>query len=102
MVLLQTQPGSLETMVQEGLARSADDADLANIALESLPLVVIAADASLSTIPVWTEAQTQLATLSKDGEMIVAERSGHYIQLDEPDIVIRSVRKVLSSMNVQR
>ncbi len=40
----------------------------------------------------WTEAQTRLASLSTDSRLIVAEKSGHAISLEQPDIVIEAVR----------
>ncbi len=39
-----------------------------------------------------------LAALSRNGKLVVAKRSGHHIQLDEPDLVIQSIREVLAAV----
>jgi pimeloyl-ACP methyl ester carboxylesterase len=45
---------------------------------------------------VWQELQRELATRSPQGEQIVAKKSGHYIQNDEPTLVIDAVRRVVA------
>jgi pimeloyl-ACP methyl ester carboxylesterase len=37
-----------------------------------------------------------LATMSLNGKLIIAQHSGHHVQLDEPDLVIKSIREVLA------
>jgi pimeloyl-ACP methyl ester carboxylesterase len=37
---------------------------------------------------------TKIATLSRKGELVVAARSGHHVQLDEPELVVTTIRKV--------
>jgi pimeloyl-ACP methyl ester carboxylesterase len=39
-----------------------------------------------------------VAALSRRGKLIVAERSGHHVQLEEPDRVVRAVRDVLEAV----
>jgi hypothetical protein len=39
--------------------------------------------------------QADLATLSRRGRQIVAARSGHHIQLEDPRLVVRAVRDVV-------
>ena len=43
------------------------------------------------------EMQDALARLSSRSKHIIAEKSGHYIQRDQPDLVIDSVRQVLEA-----
>jgi pimeloyl-ACP methyl ester carboxylesterase len=38
-----------------------------------------------------------IAQMSRNGKMIVAEHSGHHIQLDEPQLVIETIRGVLAA-----
>jgi pimeloyl-ACP methyl ester carboxylesterase len=38
-----------------------------------------------------------VAQISRNGKMIVAQRSGHHIQLDEPELVIDAIRNVLAA-----
>ncbi len=102
MVLLQTQGKSLKAMTQEGLTRAADDAELAETSLGSIPLVVVAASESMSGIPNWSEAQMALAALSTNGRLVVAEGSSHLVQLDQPVVVIGAIRSVLTAVRNDR
>ena len=39
--------------------------------------------------------QADLATLSRRGRRVVAARSGHHMQLEEPRLVARAIREVV-------
>lgn len=95
MLLLQTQPKSLDATTEEGLARSADDEALSDASLGAIPLVVIAAGESNDRIPGWSAAQQALAALSTKGTLIVAEGSSHSVQDDQPEVVIDAVLSIL-------
>lgn len=45
----------------------------------------------------WAELQTDLARRSSSGKQIIAEKSGHYIQFDQPDLVIDAIRQVVEA-----
>lgn len=47
---------------------------------------------------VWQEVQSELAALSVDAKQIIAEKSGHYIQLDQPDLVINAIHEMVDSL----
>ena len=38
-----------------------------------------------------------LASMSRRGKLIVAQHSGHHIQLQEPELVVASIREVVSA-----
>jgi pimeloyl-ACP methyl ester carboxylesterase len=44
---------------------------------------------------VWMSLQAELTRLVPDGRQIVAEKSGHFIMLDEPELVIDATREVV-------
>ena len=44
---------------------------------------------------VWLQRQTELAQLSSQGVLTVAENSGHWIQLDQPELVVEAIRQVV-------
>jgi len=44
----------------------------------------------------WPAGQQRLTALSTKGELVVAERSNHMIQEDEPQVVVDAIRRVLS------
>lgn len=48
---------------------------------------------------VWHELQADLATRSANGKLIVAEKSGHYILLDEAQLVIDALQRACESFN---
>lgn len=39
----------------------------------------------------WMKMQKELAGLSSNSKLMIAEKSGHYIQLDQPELVIESI-----------
>ena len=65
-------------------ALSVDDAPLTHI-----PVTVISGETSA---PAVIEEHRRIASCSPQGRHIVAERSGHWVQLDRPDLVTEAVR----------
>ena len=76
----------------------------------SVPLIVVARGQPLANDempPDWTveqqrrreelrqALQAELATLSPAGELVVAERSGHFVQHDQPEVVAAAIRKLV-------
>lgn len=73
-----------------------------------MPLIVLSAGHG-QAIPSFTDAenqqlweelqieQSELVSLSSEGKQIVAEQSGHYIQLDQPELVIDAIRDVVDA-----
>jgi hypothetical protein len=45
--------------------------------------------------------QADLATLSPQGKQFIAEESGHYIQVDQPELVIDAIREVVEAARGQ-
>jgi pimeloyl-ACP methyl ester carboxylesterase len=43
----------------------------------------------------WGKMQEELAHLSTKGTQTIAKNSGHYIQLDRPDVVVEAIRNVV-------
>jgi pimeloyl-ACP methyl ester carboxylesterase len=95
MVLLQTTSSAVAETLAEGLARADNDAELADSTLGAMPLVIVAAADNMSNLPGWPVAQQALAALSSKGRLVVAD-SGHYVQLEQPNVVIDAVRSVLA------
>jgi pimeloyl-ACP methyl ester carboxylesterase len=50
----------------------------------------------------WQELQAYHAQLSPLGELVVADESHHFIQLDQPELVIRGVIGVVKQTNARR
>ena len=85
-------PRSFVTMAKylerlpEACAQPIDDT-----ALRDLPLVVISASTSERAV---VEAHRRTAALSARGVHLIAENSGHWVQLDRPDVVVEAIRRV--------
>ena len=84
-----SRPQSFETLAQylSRLTQCVNEIPYAS--LGHLPLVVISAESA-------TESEVgehrKLASLSSTGEHVIAERSGHWVQLDRPDLVVSSLQ----------
>jgi hypothetical protein len=46
----------------------------------------------------WATAQPRLASLVPNARLVVATESGHFIQLDEPDLVIDAIRDAVDAV----
>jgi len=77
--------------------------------LGDMPLAVLSHDPSKPqpdlpidldkpTNDAWEKMQEELAHLSTRGTQTIAKNSGHYIQLDRPDVVIDAVRRVVEQV----
>jgi pimeloyl-ACP methyl ester carboxylesterase len=47
---------------------------------------------------VWQELQAELAALAPDARHVVAAESGHYIQLQQPELVIDAIQQVVDAV----
>lgn len=45
----------------------------------------------------WSEGQARLAELSSNSEIVIAAKSSHMVQFDEPDVVIDAIRRVCAA-----
>jgi pimeloyl-ACP methyl ester carboxylesterase len=77
--------------------------------LDDLPLVVVSSrkhiwnmvanfppDLSAKLDQIWQDLQIDLAGLSSNSAHIIATQAGHFIQVDEPQLVIDAILKVIS------
>lgn len=69
----------------------------------SIPLVVITAGdpepgAPKWVVRLWNRMQDQAAKLSTDSVHVVAARSGHIVQQDQPDVVIKGVNELVTAV----
>jgi pimeloyl-ACP methyl ester carboxylesterase len=68
-------------------------------ALPDAPLVVISSGESA---PQQLDEHRELARLSSSGRHVVAERSGHWIQFDEPQLVVSAIRGMIGDLRAGR
>ncbi|WP_307475853.1 alpha/beta fold hydrolase [Cytobacillus purgationiresistens] len=43
----------------------------------------------------WNELQREILEISSDGELVIAENSAHFIQKDEPEVVVAAIEKLI-------
>lgn len=61
-------------------------------------VTAIGRDVLAQVIQVSQELQQELVSLSTQGKQVIAEKSGHYIQWDQPDLVIDAIREVVDQV----
>ena len=85
----------------ESAAQTAATGSLGNLPLAVLshdpnkPQPDLPEDLVKPTSDAWQQMQEELSHLSSRGTRVVAKNSGHYIQLDRPELVIKAVREVV-------
>ncbi|WP_075618532.1 alpha/beta fold hydrolase [Paenisporosarcina indica] len=47
----------------------------------------------------WNEMQKEMLSISNNSEFVIAENSAHYIQYDEPLIVVKAIKKLINKLN---
>lgn len=97
-----------EANLAELAASTVSDQQLLSAApLDRIPLTVIRhgipdifsrmpAEQARQAERVWQDFQLQLSQLSENSRLVVAENSGHSIQVDEPKLVVEAIRQVVS------
>jgi hypothetical protein len=69
--------------------------------LEARPLDPIGKEHHGEYESFWRAEQAKLASLSPQGQLVIAAGSGHYIHLDEPEVVVQAIEKVLVDVQVE-
>jgi|CXWL01.1.fsa_nt_gi pimeloyl-ACP methyl ester carboxylesterase len=101
------RPSTYSTVIAEFLAFEESAAQVRGAgALPHVPVVVLTAGVHgfPSGAPfdqmeeMWRGMQQDLATLTPMGRQIIVESSGHFIQIDEPEIVISAIPEVVDSL----
>lgn len=77
-----------------GALRETAAAAGGNIDLGDMPLVIVSGGAQPEDV---LADHGRLAGLSRHGRHVVAANSGHWVQLDRPDVVIAAIREVIGA-----
>jgi pimeloyl-ACP methyl ester carboxylesterase len=85
---------ALASLIEEA-PRSAALVESSERDLGDRPLVVLTAS---SPSPERIRDQEEAARLSRRGRHVVAEKSGHWIPLDEPELVVEAIREVVTEV----
>jgi pimeloyl-ACP methyl ester carboxylesterase len=107
--LALSNPKFIEARIaeQDAIFESLEQVRAAHItSLGNIPLIVLYRGIADSPMPGmtpeedqqwWFELQTELAALSPQGKLVLADRSGHHIQLDQPNLVIDAIEQVVTA-----
>jgi pimeloyl-ACP methyl ester carboxylesterase len=67
----------------------------------NVPLIVLSAGKkahySVESQKLWNEMQREILEISSEGKLVIAENSAHYIQHDEPAVVVCAIKKLLEN-----
>ena len=101
------QPKYFQSNLDELTASAESDKQLSAAgSLGNIPLTVIrhGIPEMFASMPVeqakraeqvWQELQADLAKLSSNSRLLVAEKSGHGIQIDQPSLVVDAIRQIV-------
>jgi pimeloyl-ACP methyl ester carboxylesterase len=109
--LVAASPKHVETLLAEQQAVGAIHAELTAARITSLgdlPMVVLShgqpmampgmtEEVNQANERLWQQLQAELAALSSRGRLVVAEGSGHYVQLERPELVIEAINEVVAA-----
>jgi pimeloyl-ACP methyl ester carboxylesterase len=85
-----------ESAAQTGATGSLGDLPLVVLSHDpNTPQLDLPEDLVKPTNEAWEQMQEELTHLSTRSKHVIAKNSGHYIQLDRPDVVIEAVRSLV-------
>ena len=88
------RPQTFQTTANEYRELPASATEAAAVtSFGDLPLIVLTAE--LNNNPGWPEWQNELLQLSSNSQHLIAENSGHSIQVDEPDAAVSAILKMV-------
>jgi pimeloyl-ACP methyl ester carboxylesterase len=69
--------------------------EIAGKTLGDLPLTVVSTG---NTSPNYAKLQSQLMSLSRNSKQLMAEKSFHAVQIDQPEIVVEAIRQMVEAV----
>ncbi len=58
---------------------------------------IIDRDIFLQSYAIIEDLKRELVSISSQGKLVVANQSGHFIHLDQPELVVQSIREVFKA-----
>jgi len=108
-VLAKFLPQSFNTALAESALLEKDAELVSQTSFPShLPLVVISHGLNMfsgqnveAAESIWRQLQAETSQLSTSGSLQIADGSGHNIHIDQPQLVVDAIRKILEQINVK-
>lgn len=66
--------------------------------LTNIPLRVVSRGKQTEVAAVWSELQKELASQTPNSQQIIAEKSGHGIHFDQPELVIAVIQELITNI----
>jgi pimeloyl-ACP methyl ester carboxylesterase len=90
-------PRSVQTFINEGQGIAEGGAQAKAVtSLGALPLIVLSA--GLDETPDHAASQARYLQFSTQSEQIIAEKSGHTIEIDQPEAVVAAILKMVEQV----
>ncbi len=92
-------PRALQATIDEGrsISESLDQAG-AVTSFGAIPLIVLSR--GLDQRDDWERLQTELLKLSSDSQQLIADKSGHNVQLDHPEAAVRAIVQMIEHIRM--
>lgn len=109
---LSSRPSTFRTLLSEwnSMAVSSEQVRGAGRHLGDLPVTIVSAGngfqrnlpflSSEEMSAVWDELQKEHAALSQRSRHLIAETSGHYVQLEDPGLVIQAIEEMINEIRI--
>lgn len=96
---LQSTPKFVQAFIDEneGVQVSAHQASQIKT-LGNIPIIVLSRGLDNTDNKSWSSMQRELLTLSSHSAQLIAESSSHYVQLDQPDVVVATINKMVNTV----
>ncbi len=83
--------------------RTSEAAAPAATDIGDIPVILIAATkpplgASFDAQSIWLNVQRNYGVSLSDGHLVIAERSGHYVQRDAPELIVKAIRDLMTKI----
>jgi pimeloyl-ACP methyl ester carboxylesterase len=96
-VAAAVNPVELEELAALRAARAARPQPLGDIPLVVLTRGLPESDEAQASFDAHRRDHQMIAAMSSRGSLVVATRSGHHIQIDEPELVARAIQQVVTA-----
>lgn len=74
---------------------------LSKVAITNIPTIILVAGKkahyTMNSQKLWLEMQKEMLEIAQESELIIAKNSTHYIQNDEPELVIDAINQLISN-----
>ncbi len=90
-------PRSIQTWVDEGVGMPESGAQARAVkTFGDLPLIVLSR--GLDQKPDWQVMQVELLQLSSNSQQLIADKSGHNIEIDQPEAAVVAIMKMIEQL----